>query len=130
MNVNSRNTGNPQTDKLFNELDQAILDVLDVPEGYFADTNLNDNRSKTTSLRYANDHYTNDYEKPISEAKKIKAEKIRRVELYTKQIGDATDGNCEGEIEYDVNEHLQNNAFLRFAAAAVKSGLITFEEEE
>lgn len=124
-------TCNPETNKMFAELAQAVRESFDYPNAMIQNPNLRDDRSKTTSLQYIHKHYEAEFERETEHAK-LKAEKARRVAAYAAQLEiDPNDPNeAVTPFEYEVDERKLNNKQLDFCAAAVGAGWMEFDDEE
>ena len=108
----------PETRKMFDQLDAAILQAFTVPNSWLPEKYHN---HKTGCVSLARLNKKCDKREGITDHKKLKAEKARRIEDYRQQFA------ASGTFEYtDVDEHkLYNNqmAFAKYCPA------INLEEE-
>tara|TARA_R110000824_G_scaffold13973_3_gene60083 strand:+ start:1038 stop:1373 length:336 start_codon:yes stop_codon:yes gene_type:complete len=108
-----------KTQKLFAEFDEAIMQAFTVPNDWLPEKYHN-HKTGCVSLERLNKKC--DKQEGITDHKKLKAEKARRIEDYRQQVA------ASGEFEYiDIDEHkLYKNqmAFAKYCPA------INMEEEE
>ena len=109
----------PETKKMFDQLDTAILQAFTVPNSWLPEKHHN---NKTGCVSLARLNKKCDKREGITDHKKLKAEKARRIENYRQQVAE------NGTFEYiDIDENkLYNNqmAFAKYCPA------IDLENEE
>ena len=125
-------TNNPETNKLFAELGQAVRDGFEVPNECLP-KRFRDERGDAVSLSALERKMKKD-QRIQSEHDRIKAEKARRVEQYAAQL--VMEPSCNGEpeliqaFEYDVDEDRQYMNELKFCEKMVAVGIMSDEDFE
>lgn len=133
-------TNNPETNALFEELRRDTLENFTLPndqlhpecvDGRTVKCKSENNRVTSLAVAMRKFNRSKLADPVVSEFEKEKAERARRVQMYSQQMTDTPDGvqPPEGGIDFDVNDNRLYRKQLEFCAAAVRSGTMNFDNE-
>jgi hypothetical protein len=117
-------TCNPETNALFAQLDQDIAECFLVPNSKIG-ADFQDKRGDFTSLKSVESKATRAVKRE-SKYRALKNEKTKRVAELRAQW----EANPDQPLQYRENERMLNNKMIAFCSAAVKSGFMSFEDED